>query len=197
MKRIWLKNYRCFREKQEARLAPLTLLVGDNSTGKTSFLAMVRALWDFAYGRQTPDFKEEPYELGSFEDIAHYRGRRTGRLESFEGTFEFAQEQTTTSDHDRDGINQYSVVFRNLSANPVPVRWRIGNSRRWIEEHLRNDFHVDIQMGTTRGSWKYSPQFRATHLDSVSGSILPFLNTRPFLIQLELAQQDITFGSRD
>ena len=29
MKRIWLENHRCFREHQDARLAPLTLLVGD------------------------------------------------------------------------------------------------------------------------------------------------------------------------
>ena len=195
MKRIWLKNYRCFRDKQEARLAPLTLLVGDNSTGKTSFLAMVRALWDFAYGRRTPDFKEEPYDLGSFEDIAHYRGRRTGRLDSFEGAFEFLQDQTTTSDHDRHRINQYSVLFRNIAANPVPVQWRIGNSRRWIEEQLRNDFDVDIQVGTTRGSWKYSPPFSATFLDPSSGSILPFLNTKPFLLHLELAQRGMGFGN--
>ena len=44
MDKITLKNYRCFREEQTARLAPLTLLVGENSTGKTSFLAMIRAL---------------------------------------------------------------------------------------------------------------------------------------------------------
>ena len=35
MDTITLKNFRCFREKQTARLAPLTLLVGENSTGKT------------------------------------------------------------------------------------------------------------------------------------------------------------------
>ena len=43
---ITLQNFRCFQERQTARLAPLTLLVGDNSTGKTSFLALIRALWD-------------------------------------------------------------------------------------------------------------------------------------------------------
>ena len=37
---VWLKNFRCFREEQTARLAPLTLLVGENSTGKTSFMAL-------------------------------------------------------------------------------------------------------------------------------------------------------------
>ena len=45
MDRITLQNYRCFGgEEQSARLAPLTLLVGPNSTGKTSFLALIRAL---------------------------------------------------------------------------------------------------------------------------------------------------------
>ena len=49
MNEISIENFRCFHEKQTARLAPLTLLVGENSTGKTSFLAMVRALWEIAY----------------------------------------------------------------------------------------------------------------------------------------------------
>ena len=46
--RITVRDYRCFRDKQTARLAPLTLLVGENSTGKTSFLALIRAFWDVA-----------------------------------------------------------------------------------------------------------------------------------------------------
>ena len=47
MDSITLENFRCFRERQTAaRLAPLTLLVGENSTGKTSFMALIRALWD-------------------------------------------------------------------------------------------------------------------------------------------------------
>ncbi len=44
MDQITIKNFRCFRDKQTARLAPLTLLVGENSTGKTSFMALIRAL---------------------------------------------------------------------------------------------------------------------------------------------------------
>ena len=44
MDQITLKKFRCFRERQTARLAPLTLLLGENSTGKTSFLALIRAL---------------------------------------------------------------------------------------------------------------------------------------------------------
>ena len=84
MDKITLKNFRCFRGEQTVRLAPLTLLVGENSTGKTSFMAMIRALWDIAYQQRTPDFKEEPYDLGSFDEIVHYRGKRGGRASSFE-----------------------------------------------------------------------------------------------------------------
>ena len=44
MKQVTLDNYRYFQERQIAPLAPLTLLVGDNSTGNTSFLVMILAL---------------------------------------------------------------------------------------------------------------------------------------------------------
>ena len=58
MKQITLENYRCFHEKQVAPLAPLTLLVGDHSTGKTSLLAMIRILWDSVYGHGNLNFNE-------------------------------------------------------------------------------------------------------------------------------------------
>ena len=82
MHAITIENFRCFREKQTARLAPLTLLVGENSTGKTSFLALLRALDDLAH-HTIPDFKRQPYDLGSFDEIVHYRGGRGGRAETF------------------------------------------------------------------------------------------------------------------
>ena len=76
MEKINPEKLRCFREEQTVRLAPLTLLVGENSTGKTSFMALIRALVDIAVGWQVPDFKEDPYDLGSFDEIAHHRGAR-------------------------------------------------------------------------------------------------------------------------
>ena len=92
MDRIKVKNFRCFREEQTARLAPLTLLMGENSTGKTSFMALIRALWDVFYQSRIPDFKEEPYDLGSFDEIAHHRGGRGGRAGAFEAGFDFTLE---------------------------------------------------------------------------------------------------------
>ena len=93
MDRIFLENFRCFHDRQEARLAPLTLLVGENSTGKTSFLALIRALWKAGYNGQHPDFKEEPYDLGSFDEIANFRGARAGRTKRFEAGFAVADKR--------------------------------------------------------------------------------------------------------
>ena len=81
---IRLRNFRCFGEPQTARLAPLTLLVGENSTGKTSFLAAVRAICDVAFRQREPDFRETPFDLGSFSEIVHTRGGRGKDAEAFE-----------------------------------------------------------------------------------------------------------------
>ena len=60
MESVTLENFRCFREKQTVKLAPLTLLVGENSTGKTSFLALLRILSQLGDGETAFDFKAPP-----------------------------------------------------------------------------------------------------------------------------------------
>ena len=145
MKRIWLENYRCFGERQEARLAPLTLLVGDNSTGKTSFLAMIRALWDVAYLDLVPNFKEEPYDLGSFDEIAHFRGGRAGRAKSFESGFEVVPISKRKY--------HWSVAFSRRGTAPLPTKRRLSNEKQdlWIEhDHNTSKFLVHTPMG----NWK-------------------------------------------
>lgn len=135
MEQITLENFRCFREKQTARLAPLTLLVGENSTGKTSFMAMIRALWDIAFGQRVPDFKEDPYDLGSFDDIAHYRGGRGGRAETFEAGFtvlpDGKKKRRSTGVHGRSYF--FDVAFKRKGTVPSPVRIRLSNQNAWSE----------------------------------------------------------------
>ena len=77
-----LEHFRCFADRIEVPIRPLTLLVGENSTGKTSFLAALRAAHDLRSGA-TPDFNEEPFHLGSYDQIANYRGGRAGRAKNF------------------------------------------------------------------------------------------------------------------
>ena len=154
MDEITLKNFRCFREEQTARLAPLTLLVGENSTGKTSFMAMIRALWDVAYRRTDPDFKEEPYDLGSFDEIAHHRGARGGRAETFEAGFSARQRETTDGKAAADLPYRFNVEFGRDGTVAVPVSRRFSCDDDWVKENLRyDDWPPLIRLGTPNGSW--------------------------------------------
>ncbi len=144
MNQIALENYRCFHERQVAHLAPLTLLVGENSTGKTSFLAMIRALWDIVYRRRKPNFKEEPYDLGSFDEIAHHRGSRGSRADRFEAELSF------------DQVYQANITFKRQGAMPDPVRRRLAHGKIWIEDAFEADqSHMIRRVGTDRGTWEW------------------------------------------
>ena len=135
-------------------MAPLTLLVGENSTGKTSFLAMIRALWDAAYGEEIPDFKEEPYDLGSFDEIAHHRGSRGGRADTFEAGF-LDRGRRPRGKTTRHEPYQFEVTFGKRWTTPVPVRRRGAFGANWIEEISEPDKSYDvIRIGTCRGSWE-------------------------------------------
>ena len=135
MDEIRLRDFRCFREDQTARLAPLTLLVGENSTGKTSFLAMLRALWDLGYGYKLPDFKEEPYDLGSFDEIAHYRGGRGGRAETFFAEFSVTRPNLQGASKEQF-LRKFDVTFGSEGTAPVPVRRRFEFDEACIEERF-------------------------------------------------------------
>jgi len=75
MDRIFFEGIRCFATRQEVPLAPLTVLVGENSSGKSTVLALVRLAWDLAMYQKTPDFNEEPFLLGAYEQIASKTGK--------------------------------------------------------------------------------------------------------------------------
>ena len=175
MDQITLSNFRCFQREQNARLAPLTLLVGENSTGKTSFLAIIRALWDVAYQQSVPDFKEEPYDLGSFDEIAHHRGGRGGRADTFEAGFEFTP--SVGQGGRTNGVDHYhfEVSFGRNGTVPIPVRRRLASGTTWIEERLGEGGVQQIRFGTSKGAWQFRE--RADHhifLDTDRYRMIPF-----------------------
>ena len=156
MDRITLENYRCFRERQSARLAPLTLLVGENSTGKTSFMAMVRALWDVAYSSRIPDFKEQPYDLGSFNDIAHYRGAKAIRANEIRASFD-SYAPYPRAKKTKGNLNKFCVGFQERKTDPVPVMRSLSNKKRGIRIEHRGwtgESH-NVHFSTPNGNWEW------------------------------------------
>ena len=75
-----MEEVRCFGERQTLEIRPLTFLVGENSTGKTTALACFHVLANYLQGKGV-NFNQHsysmgtfPYSMGTFKDIV-----RSGR----------------------------------------------------------------------------------------------------------------------
>ena len=83
---LTLQDVRCFQGEQRGSLRPITLLVGENSTGKTTFLGCYHVLRRLLPGsdfERMLDFNEEPFAMGSFRDVVRSGRRPAGRLDEF------------------------------------------------------------------------------------------------------------------
>ena len=152
MDSVTLENFRCFGEKQTVRLAPLTLLVGENSTGKTSFLALIRALWDMAYGFEVPDFNKSPYDLGSFVDIVH----RARPDQPTPHQFEVALSRFLDREASDENI-RFAFELSQRDSAPFPVTRRYNRGPTMIEESTSDDGQVSLALATSRGEWQLIP----------------------------------------
>ena len=157
MYEITLENYRCFRQQQTARLAPVTLLIGENSTGKTSFLAMIQVLLDITCNNNIPDFKKSPYDLGSFDEIAHHRGGRGGRAETFQASIcMHGFKDRSRRRYSKKHAVRFDVKFgRGPISAPVQVYRRLSYMDTFIEEQFDNTPHnFRVRFGTSKKSWQ-------------------------------------------
>ena len=132
-------------------MAPLTLLVGDNSTGKTSFLAAVRALWEVAYQSAEPDFRAPPYDLGAFADIVHNPGndsqkRKENGGRSFELGFSGIQ---------RDSTVAFDATFESHAAAPYPSAISVEGNGVWIKFPTAKNKNSILEFGSGNKSWSF------------------------------------------
>lgn len=93
--RFHIENVRGFSGKHQLEIRPVTLLVGDNSSGKTTLLASL-------FATLQPDFpvpetlNRAPFELGGFDTTATYRGGRSGRSPTFSLGWEEESRETAS-----------------------------------------------------------------------------------------------------
>ena len=162
MEQVTVENFRCFREKQTARLAPLTLLVGENSTGKTSFLALLRALWDIGHHCQLPDFKEDPYDLGNFDELANRNTIRDPQSKIIQAGFNFSiLSRNSKQDEGQKKLFEVEACLSKNGVTPVVSRLFYRNEETWIEAFLENGDLCEVNVGTHRGRWQSKEAFSA------------------------------------
>jgi AAA ATPase domain len=76
MIKVQFNDFRCFTGSTPIEIRPITLLIGENSAGKTSFLAGLRFIFEGLAGNSQNIFNKDPYFLGGFEEIAHRKSAR-------------------------------------------------------------------------------------------------------------------------
>ena len=80
---IVVEHVRSFAKRCNIPVRPLTLLVGENSSGKSTFLAVAAAVLEQPSFPWSPAFNSPPYNLGNFDTIATFKGGKYGRDQEF------------------------------------------------------------------------------------------------------------------
>jgi len=139
--RIRFEGIRCFSEPQEAVIRPITLLVGENSSGKTTFLALCQIAHAIAQGG-TGDlpFNKAPFSLGAYDQIASYRGGRAGRARSFSLAIEL-------DDENHPGSIRQEFVSKNGQPSLHVFRLTAGNLALQIKSGPGPDEHSVLLEG--------------------------------------------------
>ena len=151
--KLILKDVRCFEGRNEFNIRPLTFLVGENSTGKSTALGCFQALSDFVVGQEGDiDFNKEPYQMGAFADITRKTKRRA---KSFELGFEYENKQyiltlIAREDGSEPVIQQIRNIYEDGEILIKVERTQNGkslNQRRKIniEEPEKNKFILSIK----------------------------------------------------
>jgi hypothetical protein len=159
METVFLSGIRCFPEVQTFTLRPITILVGENSTGKSTLLAATRIAWDIAHGGLPVDFNEEPFRMGTFDSIASYVSAKEGRSDSFTIGFTHKIHPDIRKQHPQlpatltisgtfvKGLTQPRLASWRLSAPPYDVEAEPGSSPT-SDETKSTTVHITAPTGS-------------------------------------------------
>lgn len=128
--RIIVEGVRCFHTRESVPLRPITLLVGENSSGKTTLLALTRVAWDVCQGEVPVDFNEDPFPLGAYDQIASFIGGRAGRVRHFVvGAEVVAEPQSdSTAEGEDPGTIKVTAHF-GVETHPRLTDWELEAGR--------------------------------------------------------------------
>ena len=128
--KLYIKNIRCFSGEISASLPRITVLVGENSTGKTTFLSCVSALSKLACNDKDSSHSQNPFnieqfEMGNFENIARFKCKVFeigGCVDGIKFNFKFG--------NDHRGLIEQVVYLEPESIEQLTIK-RLQNRQKW------------------------------------------------------------------
>lgn len=144
-----MEEVRCFAERQQFEIRPLTFLVGENSTGKTTTLACFQVLANYLSDGEI-DFNSDPYSMGIFGDIVRNSKKKdkafklgftfAGDSEDIEYTVEYVEK--------KDGLEPAvkSITIEFTDGEIVfKTEDRVERGMRLASfDKARNQYHIDM-----------------------------------------------------
>ena len=143
-----MEDVRCFAGRQEFEIRPLTFLVGENSTGKSTalgcFQVLLNCLISSSRGGSTLDFNVAPYSMGGFNDIV---SRKRPICEKLKLGLKFESNSTETI------FFEIALVEKKQSAEPmlecINIKFRNGElcflQNKTQEIKRERPFTIDTQ----------------------------------------------------
>ena len=164
-----MEEVRCFAERQVFNIRPLTFLVGENSTGKTTVLGCFQVLANYLndYGI---GFNSAPYSMGVFRDIVRNSRKAEkvlklgftfrGTNEDIECSVEFVEKEGGVEPATRSAMLKFTDGEITLST--------ADNLESYIHltsyDKERNQYHVDVNSDVWEGTSPFFLFERVIHM---------------------------------
>lgn len=151
--RLHCEFIRCFATHQVAVIRPVTLLIGENSSGKSTFLALCHIASVIVKGINSEiPFNDPPFLLGAYDQIASYRGGRAGRAKTFSITLEIIDNENTSK--------AIKATFASKDGQPTLDVWKLTVGHLSIEVRLSNPRKPIVLLTGSKGSVELAQSLR-------------------------------------
>lgn len=186
---VYLDNFRGF-QKEFIPTAPVTFLVGENSSGKSSFLAAMELLTSFQFWAQ-PKFNTSGVKLGSFNDIVSLNAKRRDYFtigwcsgsQNSEGHSDFAFAVLTFKEkNQRPRLHRFSLFTKKGVAKIQYGEKKVGYKVEAVPENLTLNEFCDLFTKTSNEHYKQLRKLNEVKdPDSHRQLYSPFLGPQWFL----------------
>lgn len=163
LKEIVSQNYKCFRGQTKVELAPLTILCGTNSSGKSSILKNVLLIKQTVESK-SPDaslvLSGELVDNGTFDDVVYNSASSKANSFSIEHVFEIHNHKLHTTGkyikrQDAQAFNELRRIYDTISGviskfeihlnlNIVKQKKRINEFTQYIADNRIKNYTISI-----------------------------------------------------
>lgn len=127
---VLLENVRSFCGAHRMPLRPLTVVVGENNSGKSTLLAVISAVSQPFFPGSRPALDEPPFDMSSYDSIASYKGGRAGRAEYFAIGLTYTWRKETHAAH---------AIYREENGQPRLVEFKVTRAEAQVVARRSDD----------------------------------------------------------